>query len=134
MAQVDWEHQGQHLHPISPHMPLTQELEILQPCHSYVLAVAQGDELACPASLGQLQTGSGHSLCGSLSLLRLVQTGNCPHCEANTPSYPNLPSDCPLPQGTKARADQETPQIQPRDSVSRRGWQSREHHCPLHAS
>lgn len=28
MAQVDWEHQGQHLHPISPHVPLTQELEI----------------------------------------------------------------------------------------------------------
>lgn len=69
MAQVEWEHLGQHLNPISPHMPLTQELEILQPCHSHVLALAQGGELACTVSLGQLHTGSGHSLCGSLSLL-----------------------------------------------------------------
>lgn len=88
---------GQLLHPILPHVPLTQELEILQPCHSHILAPAQGSELACTASLGQLQTGSRHILCGSLPLLWLVQTGNCPHCEVITPRYPDLSSDCPLP-------------------------------------
>lgn len=66
-------HWGQHPHPTSCHMPPIQVLELLRLCRTHISALVHGGELAPIASLGQLQVGSGHSLCGSLSLLRPVQ-------------------------------------------------------------
>lgn len=66
-------HQGQHPYPTSPHMPPIQVLELLQLCRTHISALVHSGELAPIASLGQLQAGSGHSPCGYLSLLRLVQ-------------------------------------------------------------
>lgn len=73
MAGVGWEHQGQHPHPASPHMPPIQVLELLQLCCVNISALVHGAELAPTASLGQLQASSGRSLCCSLSRLWLVQ-------------------------------------------------------------
>ncbi|KAB1273963.1 Inactive serine/threonine-protein kinase TEX14 [Camelus dromedarius] len=61
--------------------------ELLQLCRANISALVHGSELAPTASVDQLQAGSGHSLCATLDLL----------------------SDCPLPQGTMAGADQEIP-------------------------
>ncbi|XP_039706051.1 inactive serine/threonine-protein kinase TEX14-like isoform X2 [Pteropus medius] len=71
-------HRGQHPHPTSPHMPPIQVLELLQLCRTHISALVHGGELASIASLGQLQAGSGHSPCGSLSLMRLVQADRAP--------------------------------------------------------
>ncbi|XP_060222640.1 hydroxyproline dehydrogenase isoform X3 [Meriones unguiculatus] len=48
-------------------------LELLQWCRSHMSALVQSGELAPTVSLSQLQAGSGHSLCGPLPSLRLVQ-------------------------------------------------------------
>ncbi|XP_036088046.1 hydroxyproline dehydrogenase isoform X2 [Rousettus aegyptiacus] len=71
-------HQGQHPYPTSPHMPPIQVLELLQLCRTHISALVHSGELAPIASLGQLQAGSGHSPCGYLSLLRLVQADRAP--------------------------------------------------------
>uniref|UniRef100_A0A8C6GH55 Rho GTPase activating protein 33, opposite strand n=1 Tax=Mus spicilegus TaxID=10103 RepID=A0A8C6GH55_MUSSI len=48
-------------------------LELLQWCRTHMSALVQSGELAPSVSLSQLQASSGHSLCGSLPSLRLVQ-------------------------------------------------------------
>ncbi|KAL1769352.1 inactive serine serine/threonine-protein kinase TEX14-like isoform X1 [Sigmodon hispidus] len=48
-------------------------LELLQWCCTHMSALVQNGELAPTVSLSQLQASSGHSLCGSLLSLRLVQ-------------------------------------------------------------
>lgn len=51
----------------------TQVLELLQWCRTHMSALVQSGELAPTVSLSRLQAISGHSLCGSLPSLRLVQ-------------------------------------------------------------
>lgn len=51
----------------------TQVLELMQWCRTHMSALVQSGELAPSVSLSQLQASSGHSLCGSLPSLRLVQ-------------------------------------------------------------
>lgn len=51
----------------------TQVLELMQWCRTHMSALVQSGELAPSGSLSQLQASSGHSLCGSLPSLRLVQ-------------------------------------------------------------
>uniref|UniRef100_A0A8C8TF90 Inactive serine/threonine-protein kinase TEX14-like n=1 Tax=Peromyscus maniculatus bairdii TaxID=230844 RepID=A0A8C8TF90_PERMB len=48
-------------------------LELLQWCRTHMSALVQSGELAPTVSLSRLQAISGHSLCGSLPSLRLVQ-------------------------------------------------------------
>ncbi|XP_032751061.1 inactive serine/threonine-protein kinase TEX14-like [Rattus rattus] len=48
-------------------------LELMQWCRTHMSALVQSGELAPSGSLSQLQASSGHSLCGSLPSLRLVQ-------------------------------------------------------------
>lgn len=73
MAQVGWGH----IEPAPPsaslHTSPIQVLELLELCRAHISALVHDGELAASASLGQLQAGSRHSLCGSLSLLRLVR-------------------------------------------------------------
>lgn len=73
MAQVGWGHRGQQPHPTSSHMTSIQVLELFQLCRAHMSALVHGSDLAPTASLSQLQAGSGHNLCGSLSLLQLMQ-------------------------------------------------------------
>ncbi|XP_044234752.2 hydroxyproline dehydrogenase isoform X7 [Ursus arctos] len=56
-------------------------LELLELCRAHISALVHDGELAASASLGQLQAGSRHSLCGSLSLLRLVRVDRAPRPE-----------------------------------------------------
>uniref|UniRef100_A0A8D2CSH1 Inactive serine/threonine-protein kinase TEX14-like n=1 Tax=Sciurus vulgaris TaxID=55149 RepID=A0A8D2CSH1_SCIVU len=62
----DWAEQG-------GAKPSWEVLELLQLCRAHMSALVHGGELAPTASLGQLQTSSRNSLCGSLSSLWLVQ-------------------------------------------------------------
>ncbi|XP_034494164.1 inactive serine/threonine-protein kinase TEX14 isoform X7 [Ailuropoda melanoleuca] len=56
-------------------------LELLELCRARISALVHDGELAASASLGQLQVGSRHSLCGSLSLPRLVRMDRVPRPE-----------------------------------------------------
>uniref|UniRef100_A0A667ILJ2 Uncharacterized protein n=1 Tax=Lynx canadensis TaxID=61383 RepID=A0A667ILJ2_LYNCA len=68
-------------------------LELLELCRVRVAALVHGGALAASASLGQLQAGSVHHLCGSLWLPRLLRADGYPGL---TPVLPFLSSLWPL--------------------------------------
>lgn len=68
MAQVEWGRIELVPPSASLHTFPVQVLELLELCRAHMSALVHDDELVVSASLGQLQAGCRHSLCGSLSL------------------------------------------------------------------
>lgn len=73
MAQVGWGRVEPPPQSASAHPAPIQVLELLELCRARVAALVHGGALAASASLGQLQAGSDHHLCGSLWLPRLLR-------------------------------------------------------------